>query len=107
MVDDARKGIIQKLYSLGKIGEIEIQRGIDLAWAKKTGAPALYRSQITHNLFLGGQYTLKGLMMMKSWGITAVVSMRKRKPAIFTQVDWLKVLHLPTSDGTAPKLPDR
>lgn len=95
-----------KLGSTSRVFVIELQRWLDFVIAKITGAPALYRSQITKELFLGGQFSKQGLKRLKAWGVTAVVSMRMRKPQFFYKVPWLRVLHLPTPDHHAPKMED-
>jgi len=38
--------------------------------------PTLRRSQITPQLFLGGQYSSRGFNILKKRGITGIVSMR-------------------------------
>lgn len=83
---------------------IELSRSRDHLYRRLTGKPRAKRSLITPEVFLGGQYKQAGLTTLKAWGITAVVSMRMKKPVIFQSTEWLSVLHLPTIDQTAPSL---
>ncbi len=86
--------------------QIEIERAIDFIWAKATGAPALYRSQVTKHLFVGGQYSRRGIRRLKKWGVTGIISMRQSVPKIYKESGDFSVLHLPTPDRHAPKLKD-
>lgn len=64
------------------------------------------RSQITRNLFLGGQYNLQGLNKLKAMGITAIVNMRTNSIYHEAKFQGLKYLHLPTIDNAPPLLDD-
>lgn len=85
---------------------IQIQKWIDYLHRVLLGIPTLQRSQISANLFLGGQYNLRGLKKLKQMGITAIVSMREDSSFKEAQFDGIKFLHLPTVDNTAPKVED-
>ncbi|HEX9514020.1 MAG TPA: dual specificity protein phosphatase [Puia sp.] len=71
------------------------------------GVPTQKRSQITANLFLGGQYDLQGLKQLKETGITAIINMRMHS-TIYQEAEYegFHYLHLPTVDHTAPVLED-
>ncbi|MBS1665352.1 MAG: dual specificity protein phosphatase family protein [Bacteroidetes bacterium] len=77
----------------------QLHRGI-------VGIPTLRRSQITANLFLGGQYNLRGLRLLKEMGITGVINMRMHSVYVEARYQGLEYLHLPTPDNTPPKLED-
>jgi len=70
------------------------------------GISAIKRSQISADLYLGGQYNLVGLKKLKQMGITAIVSMREN--TIFDKAffEGLKFLNLPTIDNTPPSIED-
>jgi dual specificity MAP kinase phosphatase len=78
----------------------------DILHSRVMGLPTLKRSQITANLYLGGQYNLHGLRLLKEMGITAIVNMRMH--SIYTEAHYegFHYLHLPTPDNTAPALDD-
>jgi len=95
-----------KIVSFIKAGYIQSVRLSDHIYRLLTGRPTVLHSQISPNLFLGGQYGPRGLVLLKRWEVTAVVSMRMAPPPAFTRVSWLTLLHLPTPDQTAPTLHD-
>lgn len=61
-------------------------------------------SQITPNLYLGGQYGPQALETMHKRGITAVVNMRQHSIHKPDAYPWMKVLNLPTDDWTPPSM---
>jgi protein-tyrosine phosphatase len=63
-------------------------------------------SQITPSIYLGGQYSLKSVKVLKKRGVTAVVNMRINSihKIVDEDISWLKILHLPTVDLTAPSI---
>lgn len=69
-----------------------------------TGAPTRRFSQVTDTLFLGGQFSRRGLKRLKARGITAVVNMRgeydEQKHGFAPEF----YCHLPTVDNHAPTL---
>lgn len=88
------------------VGVITIQRWFDYLHRRIVGIPTLKHSQISANLFLGGQYNLRGLKKLKQMGITAIVSMREDATYKEAQFNGIKFLHLPTVDNTPPRLKD-
>jgi dual specificity MAP kinase phosphatase len=98
--------IPNRLYSFILVISVNLQRIGNYIWAIFTQAPPLYKSQITEHLFLGGQFSEKGLQRLKEWNITGVISLREVKPRLYTNVPWLKTLHLPTRDRQAPAIED-
>lgn len=80
-------------------------RMVDQIGRNVSGAPVLYLSQITPQLYIGGQHKKHGWEKMQALGITAIVNMREiqyddRAQGIAPE----DYLHLPTVDGTAPTL---
>ena len=69
-----------------------------------TGLPQLERSQITPNLYVGGQYATYGLTKLKKLGVTGIVSMRQRPIQELPSIQFFNTLHLPTPDLHAPTL---
>lgn len=96
--------IMKQLYSLWLYMIIQIQRGLDHAWRYATGFPTLKRSVITPNLYLGGQYHIKSIVLLKKLGITGIVSMRMRDVSNRDLLKEFHLLHLPTPDRHAPSL---
>jgi protein-tyrosine phosphatase len=97
---------MKKLYSLYLYFVIQIQRTIDHLWRHATGFPALKRSAITPNLYLGGQYKINSVAMLRRLGITAIVSMRMREVPHQDMLTEFHLLHLPTPDRHAPSMMD-
>ncbi|MDQ3141341.1 MAG: dual specificity protein phosphatase family protein [Bacteroidota bacterium] len=85
---------------------ILIQKLFDILHRHIMGIPTLKRSQISADLFLGGQYNLLGLKKLKQIGITAIVSMREKSIYKEAHFEGFKFLHLPTVDNTPPTLKD-
>lgn len=69
-----------------------------------TGMPELSKTAVTPQLYVGGQYRLRGLKTLKKWGITAVVNMRETSFKQASHADWLDYLHLPTRDLNPPSI---
>jgi hypothetical protein len=69
-----------------------------------TGAPIHRYSRVATNLYMGGQYKKRGWPKLLEWGITAVVNMRSEYDDANAGIAPSHYLHLPTVDGTAPKL---
>jgi len=92
------------IVSIWNVIIIFIQKIIDQSYRIVFGIPTLKRSQITANLFLGGQYNLRGLQKLKEMKITAIVNMRIS--SVHKEADYvgLKYLHLPTPDQTPPSI---
>ncbi|HET6255418.1 MAG TPA: dual specificity protein phosphatase [Puia sp.] len=97
---------MKRLKSIWLTIVIFAQKIWDQAYRGIVGIPTLKRSQITANLFLGGQYNLRGLRLLKAMGITAIINMRMH--SLFAEANYhgLEYLHLPTPDNTAPALED-
>ena len=53
------------------------QRGYDAFHRRETGAPVWKYSEITPQIFVGGQHTKQGYAEMREFGITAIVNMRE------------------------------
>lgn len=81
-----------------------IQRYFYQVRRELTGLPEMNKTMITPQLYVGGQYKLKGLKLLKKWGITAVVNMREASFKQASHADWLDYLHLPTKDQTPPTI---
>ena len=94
------------IISIWNIVIIFIQKIIDQTYRIIFGIPTLRRSQITANLFLGGQYNLRGLRKLKEMGITAIVNMRINSIYAEAHYEGFKYLHLPTTDQTPPSIED-
>lgn len=96
----------KRIKSLWLLLIIFIQKMIDICHRLIKGVPTLKRSQITANLFLGGQYNLKGLRKLKAMKITAIINMRINSIYKEAQYEGFRYLHLPTFDNTPPTLED-
>jgi protein-tyrosine phosphatase len=96
----------ERIKSLWLITIITIQKLFDICYRLLVGTPRLKRSQISANLFLGGQYSLRGLKKLKEMKITAIVNMRETSIYHTAQYEGFRYLHLPTIDNTPPTLDD-
>ena len=98
----------KRIISLLRTGPFAIAlRFIDQTYRKVSGAPLWKLSQVTPQVFLGGQHYRRGWRAMQAAGITAVVNLREAR---FSDVDagigGERHLHLPTVDNTPPTAAD-
>ena len=98
--------MFKNIKSHRKVFVILLQKMFDILHQVIMGIPSLKRSQISANLYLGGQYNLKGLDKLKQMGITAIVSMREKSIYEEAHYEGFKFLQLPTADNTPPKMED-
>jgi dual specificity MAP kinase phosphatase len=84
---------------------INIERWLDHITRQLHGTPNLKTSQITADIYLGGQYQLKAINFFKKVGITTIINMRT-KPIPTEIAQNFVTLHLPTPDLQAPTVPD-
>lgn len=83
---------------------INFVRFLDHSKRRFTGLPTPKRSQITADLFLGGQYGLQALPLFKKLGVTGIVNMRSRSIYNVDETKDFHLLHLPTVDFHPPTL---
>lgn len=85
----------------------QIDRLFDILHTRKTGFSMIRHSQITENIFLGGQFKRLGLKQLKKLDIKGIVNMRtiSEFPKEINDLG-MELLHLPTIDMTAPSLAD-
>lgn len=86
---------------------IQLERFLDHRYRKMTGLPSQKRSEITPQLFVGGQYSNHGLEKLHTLQFTAVVNMRTTaSDTLLAKVKdfGLAYLHLPTKDLHAPTM---
>lgn len=82
-------------------------RGYDAYHRRETGAPVWKYSEITPQLYVGGQHTKQGYAEMREFGITAIVNMREARHCDVQQgIGGERHLHLPTVDHTPPSIQD-
>lgn len=98
--------MLRQLKSHWLVFVIFLQKLFDIGYRLLVGVPRLKRSQITKDLYLGGQYNLRGLQKLKTLGITAIVNMRETSIYEEAQHEGFAYLHLPTVDNTPPTLQD-
>jgi hypothetical protein len=96
--------LLRQLYSVIKRIQLEVARNSDHIYRLLIGVPVFKTSEITPQLYLGGQYRKRGLNQLKSRGITGIVSMRMRPRKNLPELDEVSFLHLPTLDQHAPSL---
>lgn len=96
--------IFQTLFSTIKSAYISVERGFDHTYRRLIGVPTLHNSEITPQLYLGGQYTSRGFNILKKRGVTGIVSLRIRARQGLPDLGEVQFLHLPTIDMTAPSL---
>ena len=83
---------------------INMLRTADHVYRHYTGLPFLAHSEITPQIYLGGQYYAQALNNINRIGITAVVSMRERPISELNGFGHIKKLHLPTKDMNPPTI---
>ncbi len=77
---------------------------VDHAVRAVRGANIRRLSQITPELFVGGQYRRRGWPIIAGWGITAVINMRMEFDDRAAGIAPPRYLHLPVEDDAAPTL---
>lgn len=92
------KSVLLRLHSIWAVLIINFRRFADHGWRQTTGMPLLRKNAITPELFLGGQYSRRGLRKMHDFGIRAIVNMRENLPFPQEVYEKLDILHLPTAD---------
>lgn len=99
---------IRRIFSLLRVGPVSISlRFYDQFKRRRTGAPVWRLSEITPQLYLGGQHYPHGWAAMQQRGITAVVNLREaHHDDVAKGIGGLRHLHLPTRDNTPPALED-
>lgn len=97
---------MKRIKSIWLIIVVFVQKLWDQLHRLITGIPTLRRSQITANLYLGGQYNWRGLRLLRQMGVTAIINMRTHSLYVQARYEGLQYLHLPTIDNTAPSLSD-
>ncbi len=85
---------------------ISLQRSFDHTYRRIVGVPTLRFSEITPQLYLGGQYSSRGFGILRRRGITAIVSMRTQARKNLPDLGEVRFLHLPTPDLHPPVLSD-
>lgn len=83
---------------------VQLIRLADHLYRSVLGLPQLRRSEITPSLYVGGQYTRRGILKMQKIGITGIVNMRETPIPSYTEIQQMQTLHLATKDLTAPSL---
>ena len=81
-------------------------RWYDVFYRHATGAPVWQLSEITPQLFLGGQHFKNGYSQMCERGITAIVNMRKKHSDEAKGIGGERHLQLATIDNTPPGVDD-
>lgn len=99
---------LSRIISLAKTGPRAIvTRFIDQSYRKRTGAPYWEMSEVTPELYCGGQHYPSGYDEMLEKGITGIVNMREDYHSdIDKGVEGPHHLHLATRDNTPPKVED-
>src|SRR5690606_34572834 len=69
-----------------------------------TGAPTRRLSEVTPQLFVGGQHSKRGLRRLRQRGVTAIVNMRRESDDQAKGIALERYLHLPTVDNTPPTI---
>ncbi|MCY4071806.1 MAG: dual specificity protein phosphatase [Chloroflexi bacterium] len=99
---------LTRVISLARTGPLSILlRVVDQTWRKMSGAPLWQLSEVSLQLYLGGQHSVRGYRKMQRRGISAIINMREER---FSDVDagiaGERHLHLPTIDNTPPTVAD-
>lgn len=83
---------------------IQLIRLADHLYRSAMGLPQFQRSEITPGLFVGGQYTRRGIRKMQKIGITAIVNMRETPVRSYPEMEIMNTLHLATKDLNEPTI---
>lgn len=99
---------LTRVISLTKTGPWPILlRFVDQIWRKISGAPLWQLSEVTPQLYLGGQHHIRGYQKMRQRGISAIINMRERR---FSDVDagiaGQRHMQLATIDNSPPTVAD-
>ncbi len=99
---------LTRVISLIKTGPRPILlRFVDQIWRKISGAPLWQLSEVTPQLYLGGQHNIRGYQKMRQRGISAIINMRERR---FSDVDagigGGRHMQLATIDNSPPTVAD-
>ena len=99
---------LTRVISLIKTGPWPILlRFVDQIWRKLSGAPLWQLSEVTPQIFVGGQHSPRGYPIMRGRGISAIINMRERR---FSDVDagigGERHLQLATIDNSPPAIAD-
>ena len=73
-------------------------------FSKLTGIPLRRYSQITPEVFIGGQYGRRGKNTLERWGVNGVVNLRTEFDDAAHGLALEHYCHLPTIDDAAPTL---
>lgn len=97
-----------RIISLAKTGPVAIGlRFVDQTRRKMTGAPHWSLSEITPQLYCGGQHYPEGYQEMLDKGITGIVNMREAHISDEDKnIAGPNHLHLATRDNTPPQVDD-
>ncbi len=77
---------------------------VNILTRRLTGHPHRTTSEVSPNLFVGGQYWPRGWRAMQNWGISAVVNLRQELDDRRLGVTPDRYLYLPTPDDYPPSL---
>ena len=99
---------LTRVVSLAKTGPLPILlRFVDQFYRKLSGAPLWHLSEVTPQLFVGGQHFRSGYQTIREHGITAIVNMRESHHSDVTKgIAGERHLHLATLDNTPPAVAD-
>lgn len=98
---------ISRVVSLLSAGPQAVAlRWIDQASRRRTGFPVWKLSEVTPQLFVGGQHYPKGYPAMLDFGISAIVNMRQRHSDVDKGIAGERHLQLATTDNTPPSVAD-
>ncbi len=99
---------LKRIVSLAKTGpQAIVLRFVDQTYRKRTGAPHWKLSEITPQLYCGGQHYPAGYQEMLNKGITGIVNMREAHISDEEkEIAGPNHLHLATRDNTPPQVDD-
>lgn len=96
------KHLGQQIYQQGVW--LTLVEGAENTVRLSMGAPTRRFTEITPQLFVGGQYSRRGWQTLKARGVTAVVNMRSEYDDERTGLAIESHLRLPTIDNTPPSI---
>lgn len=96
--------VLNYLYSKLYRVKVEALRGVNHLYTLSTGKPLKRTVFVTKSLLVGGQFRPGELKVLLDWGVTGIVSMRRRYPKMLDRQTNVAFLNLPTQDWHAPTL---
>jgi protein tyrosine phosphatase (PTP) superfamily phosphohydrolase (DUF442 family) len=98
----ARSGAALKRHGPIAAGQYLVDHSVRLM----RGLPPVHFSRITPQLYVGGQYSTRGLQRLRNRGFTAIINLREEFDDAEAGISLGQYLYLPTIDDETPSMDD-